>query len=123
MKWFTKEKTGRHTQQFKSSLCKLFQKRMNSTLVWHLGLDNCLSPSEYGYRKLTFTLDPLMLFDKDLGKFFSIDTLLLQSLYLEKYYDTTWYYQILKEVNDLSLRSFSHQYYELLTQYKVECLH
>ena len=68
---------------------------------------NYFSVSQYGYRKLRSTLDPLTLLDADIGKAFASNSYVTAIFFdIEKAYDKTWKYQILRELHCAGLRGF-----------------
>ena len=78
-------------------LCKPFEKMVNNRLVWYLENRGYLSTSQYGYRKMRSTLDPLTILDADIGKAFAANEYVTAVFFdLEKAYDTTWRYRILE---------------------------
>ena len=86
-------------------LCKLLEKMINNRLMWYLEYNHHLSPSQFGYRKLRSTLDPLTLLDTDIGKAFAENKYVTAIFFdLEKAYDTTWRYHILKQLHVAGLR-------------------
>ena len=73
--------------------------------MWYLEYNCYLSPTQFGYRKLRSTLDPLTILDTDIRKAFAENKYVTAIFfYLEKACDTTWRYQILKELYSASLR-------------------
>ena len=88
-----------------SCLCKLFEKMINQRLVWYLESRGYLSPSQYGYRKMRSTLDPLTILDADIGKAFAANEYITAIFFdLEKAYDTAWRYHILEELHSAKLK-------------------
>ena len=73
--------------------------------MWYLECNYHLSISLFGYRKLKSTLDPLTILDSDIGQAFNKRQYLTAIFfYLEKAYDTTWRYHILKVMHTVGLR-------------------
>lgn len=88
-----------------SCLCKLFEKMINNRLIWYLEKTGYFSVSQYGYKKLRSTLDPLTLLDADIGKAFTSNSYATAIFFdMEKAYDKTWKHQILKEMHYSGLR-------------------
>ena len=88
-----------------SCLCKLYEKMINNRLIWELENRGYLSPSQYGYRKLKSTLDPLTILDADIGNAFLSNRYITAVFFdLEKAYDTTWRYLILEELYSANFR-------------------
>ena len=78
---------------------------VNNRLVWYLENGGYLSPSQYGYRKMRSTLDPLTILDADIGNAFADNKYVTAVFFdLEKAYDITWRYHILNEMYSTKLR-------------------
>ncbi|WP_256858032.1 RNA-directed DNA polymerase, partial [Solemya velum gill symbiont] len=82
-----------------SCLCKTFERMINSRLVWTLESQNLLSPLQCGFRKRRSTVDHLIRLDSYVKKAFSRSEHAVTIFFdLEKAYDTTWKYGILKDL-------------------------
>ncbi|WP_143558918.1 reverse transcriptase domain-containing protein, partial [Solemya velum gill symbiont] len=88
-----------------SCLCKTFERMINSRLVWTLESQNLLSPLQCGFRKRRSTVDHLIRLDSYVKKAFSRSEHAVTIFFdLEKAYDTTWKYGILKDLHKLGFR-------------------
>ena len=73
--------------------------------MWYLECNHHLSISQFGYRKLKSTLDPLTILDSDIEQAFNQRKYLTAIFFdLEKAYGTTWRSPILKVMHTVSLR-------------------
>ena len=88
-----------------SSLCKLMEKMVNIRLSWYLESNSLFTNAQCGFRKGRSALDHIL----------SLDTAVRRSFHerrhtgavffdLEKAYDTTWRYGILRKVFQLGIR-------------------
>ena len=96
-----------------SCLCKLMEKLVNKRLMWFLETTNSFSDIQCGFRKSRSTMDHLV----------SLETLIRDTFInkqhavaiffdLEKAFDTTWKYGILKDLHDLGLRGHMASFVE-----------
>ena len=85
-----------------SCLCKLMEKMVNARLVWFLERKGILSPSQCGFRKIYSTSDALIRLEASICEAFAPNHHHLTVL--EKAYDTTWKYGILKKLHSCGLR-------------------
>ena len=82
-----------------SCICKIFERMVNSRLVWYLESKNLLSTRQFGFRKNRSTLDPLLLLSREIQNAFAIQGQTIGVFFdLEKAYDTTWRGGILKQL-------------------------
>ena len=87
-----------------SCVCKLMEKMVNSRLVWLLETKNLLSPFQFGFRKNKSTLDPLLLLTNKIQEGFARQLQTIGVFFdLEKAYDTTWRYGIIKQLHRLGI--------------------
>ena len=88
-----------------SCLCKTLEKMINTRLVWYLEFNNLFSPVQSGFRSErstnnnlirleTFIRDAFIKKEHEVAVFFD----------LEKAYDTTWRYGILRDLHELGLK-------------------
>ena len=88
-----------------SCICKTMERMVNDRLVWFLEKEQILSQSQSGFRKQRSTVDQLI----------KLETLVRESFIqghhgvavffdLEKAYDTTWKYGIMKDLHSAGLR-------------------
>ncbi|CAF4043758.1 unnamed protein product [Rotaria magnacalcarata] len=86
-------------------LCKLMEKMVCFRLTWYLEANNILAASQFGFRQFRSTLDPLVLLENSIGNAFRERKILLAVFFdLEKAYDTTWRFGIVKTLFDIGLR-------------------
>ena len=84
-----------------SCLCKIYERMINSRLVWYLESKNLLSNRQFGFRKNRSTLDPLSLLTREIQNAMAIQSQSVAVFFdLEKAYDTTWRGGILKQLAD-----------------------
>ena len=88
-----------------SCLCKIFEKMVNARLQWFLENKGCLSPFQYGFRKKRSTTDALVALEIYIREAFAANKFVTAVFFdIEKAYDTTWRYHILKELHSFGLR-------------------
>ncbi|WP_135568272.1 reverse transcriptase family protein, partial [Solemya elarraichensis gill symbiont] len=88
-----------------SCLCKTFERMINNRLVWVLESQKLLSPLQCGFRKRHSTVDHLIRLDSFVKKAFRHSEHAVTVFFdLEKAYDTTWKYGILKDLHKLGFR-------------------
>ena len=82
-----------------SCVCKVMEKMINARLVWYLESKNMLSPFQFGFRKNRSTLDPLLRLSNQIQQGFADECQTTGVFFdLQKAYDTTWRYGIIKEL-------------------------
>ena len=88
-----------------SCLCKIQEKMINERLIWYLETNHIINIYQSGFRKGRSTLDHLIRFET-----FVRDALIrnqhMVSVFfdLEKAYDTTWKYGIMKDLQDIGMK-------------------
>ena len=88
-----------------SCLCKTLERMINKRLVWYLESNDLISPIQSGFRSGRSTNDPLIRLETFIrDAFVNREHVVSVFFYLEKAYDTTWCYGILKDLHDLGLR-------------------
>ena len=88
-----------------SCLCKLMEKMVNARLVWFLERKGIFSPSQCGFRKMHSTYDALIRLEASICEAFASNHHHLTVFFdLEKAYDTTWRYGILRKLHSCGLR-------------------
>ena len=88
-----------------SCVCKLMEKMINSRLVWYLENKNLISPYQFGFRKNRSTLDPLLRLSNQIQQGFSSQCQTIGVFFdLEKAYDRTWRYGIIKELHKMGIQ-------------------
>ena len=88
-----------------SCLCKTMERMINVRLVWYLESNNLLTPAQSGFRKGRCTLDHLVRLETYIREAFLRKKRLIAVFFdLEKAYDTTWKYGIMKDLYDMNIR-------------------
>jgi potassium voltage-gated channel Eag-related subfamily H protein 8 len=88
-----------------SCLCKLFEKMINSRLVEFLENIKLLAHEQCGFRKNRATVDHLVRLDTYIKHLFADGKVTVGVFFdLEKAYDTTWRFGILRDMHALGLR-------------------
>ncbi|KFM64962.1 putative RNA-directed DNA polymerase from transposon X-element, partial [Stegodyphus mimosarum] len=88
-----------------SCICKLFEKMVNSRLVYFLEKNSVLSPYQSGFRKGRTTIDNMLLLETSIRKAFLRRNHLVSIFFdIEKAYDKAWRYGILRDLHDSGLR-------------------
>ena len=78
---------------------------MNTRLVWHLESKGLISPFQFGFRKNRSTLDPLLRLTNQIQQGFAKRCQTIVVFFdLEKAYDTTWRFGILKQLHKMGIR-------------------
>ena len=88
-----------------SCLCKLMEKMVNARLMWYLERGNYFSPTQCGFRSMHSTTDVLVRMESSICEAFARKHHHITVFFdLEKAYDTTWRYGILKTLYECNLR-------------------
>jgi uncharacterized protein YciW len=88
-----------------SCLCKTFERLVNSRLVWFLESNNILTEYQSGFRKNRSTTDQLIRLESYIREAFVRREHVVSVFFdLEKAYDTTWKYGILRDLHEAGLR-------------------
>jgi len=88
-----------------SCLCKTFERLVNCRLVWFLESNNILTECQSGFRKNRSTTDQLIRLESYIREpFFRREHVMSVFFDLEKAYDTTWKYGILRDLHEASIR-------------------
>ena len=88
-----------------SCVCKLMEKMINTRLVWHLESKGLISPCQFGFRKNRPTLDPLLRLTNQIQQGFAKQCQTIGVFFdLEKAYDTTWRFGVLKQLHKMGIR-------------------
>ena len=86
-------------------VCKLMEKMINIRLIWHLESKGLISPCQFGLRKNRSTLDPLLRLTNQIQQGFAKQCQTIGVFFdLEKAYDTTWRFGILKQLHKMGIR-------------------
>ena len=84
-----------------SCLCKIFEKMVNSRLMWALESMSVLHPNQYGFRRCRSAVDSLARFNDYIKIAFARKQHVVAVFFdLEKAYDTMWRYYILETLKD-----------------------
>jgi len=87
-----------------SCLCKTFERMVNNRLVWFLETNNLITDFQCGFRNKRGTIDHLVRLESFIrDAFIKKEHLTAVFFDLEKAYDTTWKYGIMKDLKDLGL--------------------
>ena len=105
-----------------SSVCKLLEKIINARLVHTLERGKFFSPSQYGFRKGRSTIDSLTNIQSDiLNSINSKNHLIAIFFDIQKAYDTTWKYHILKTIYNFGIRGHLAEFIQnFLTHRKIK---
>ena len=88
-----------------SCLCKLIEKMIHRRLMWFLEATGSLSGLQCGFRKTRSTLDHLVRLETFIRETFAEGGHMIAIFFdLEKAFDTTWKYGILRDLHALGLR-------------------
>ena len=88
-----------------SCLCKTLERMINVRLVWYLESNNLISPVQSGFRSERCTNDNLVRLETFIRDAFVAKEHVVAVFFdLEKAYDTTWRYGILRDLHDLGIR-------------------
>ena len=88
-----------------SCLCKTLERMINKRLVWYLESNDLISPIQSGFRSERSTNDHLIRLETFIRyAFVNREHVVSVFFNLEKAYDTTWRYGILKDLHDLGLK-------------------
>jgi len=88
-----------------SCVCKIMEHMINNRLVWYLERNKIITPAQSGFRKGRSTTDQLVRLESFVREAF-IQKQHVTAIFfdLEKAYDTTWKFGILKDLHDAGLR-------------------
>ena len=88
-----------------SCVCKTLERMINDRLVWFLENNNILTDIQCGFRKRKSTVDHLVRLESFIRNAFLNKQEVVSIFFdLEKAYDTTWKYGILKDLYEVGLR-------------------
>ncbi|GFU17305.1 probable RNA-directed DNA polymerase from transposon X-element [Trichonephila clavipes] len=88
-----------------SCFCKTFERMVNTRLVYVLEKEKCISPLQSRFRKGRSTLDNLVFLESQIRDAFVRRNHLVSLFFdIEKAYDRTWRYGILRNMYDFGLR-------------------
>ena len=88
-----------------SCLCKTLERMLNATLVWYLEINNLISPVQSRFRTERSTNDNLVRLETFIrDAFVKKEHVVAVFFDLEKAYDTTWKYGILRDLHELGVK-------------------
>ena len=88
-----------------SCLCKTLERMINARLVWYLEINNLISPAQSGFRSERSTNDNLVRLETFIrDDFVKKEHVVAVFFDLEKAYDTTWKYGILRDLHELGAK-------------------
>ena len=88
-----------------SCICKTFERMVNNRLIWYLEYNAIITAYQSGFRKKRSTIDQIIRLESAVREaFINNDHLVAVYFDLEKAFDTTWKYGILKDLHDAGLR-------------------
>ena len=88
-----------------NTLCKTMERIINKRLIYYLEKNNIITPYQAGFRKGRSTFDQLINFESNIREAFIRKQHLIAIFFdLEKAYDTTWKYGILRDLKKSGLR-------------------
>jgi len=88
-----------------SCVCKVMERMVNNRLVWYLERNKLITAMQSGFRKGRSTTDQLVRLETFVTEaFIQKQHSAVIFFDLEKAYDTTWKYGILKDLHDAGLR-------------------
>jgi len=88
-----------------SCVCKVMERMVNNRLVWYLERNKLITPIQSGFRKGRSTTDQLVRLESFIREAFVHRQHVTAIFFdLEKAYDTTWKFGILKDLHDAGLR-------------------
>ena len=94
-----------------SQLCKIMERMVNERFVYYLNKSGYLSNLQCGFRKNRNCLDHLIRLETYIREAFGRGEQAIAVFFdLEKAYDTTWKYGILKDLHDMGIRGHLAQY-------------
>ena len=86
-------------------LCKTLERMINARLVWYLEINNLISPVQSGFRSERSTNDNLVRLETFIrDAFVKKEHVVAVFFDLEKAYDTTWKYGILRDLHELGVK-------------------
>ena len=88
-----------------SCICKTLERMINTRLVWYLEFNNLISPVQSGFRSERSTNDNLVRLETFIRDAFVKKEHVVAVLFdLEKAYDTTWKYGILRDLQEFGVK-------------------
>ena len=88
-----------------SCICKTMERMINDRLTWFLEANNIIADYQSGFRRYCSTDDHLVRLETLIREAFIKKKHLVTIFFdLEKAYDTTWKYGIMKNIHDIGLK-------------------
>lgn len=86
------------------TMCKLLEKIINLRLSWYLESKNLLAPNQSGFRRNRSATDNITALESDIHEAFANKQHMIAVFFdLEKAYDLTWRFRIVKKLNQMGL--------------------
>jgi len=96
--------TNYHPIALTSCVCKAMERIVNNRFVWYLETNKIITPTQSGFRKGRSTTDQLVRLESFVREaFINKQHATVIFFDLEKAYDTTWQFGILKDLHDAGL--------------------
>ena len=88
-----------------SCVCKLLEKMVNARLTWHIRKEQILSPTQFGSQMNRSTIDSLSHLEDYIRRGFERKQITVALFFdIQKAYDTTWRYLILRTMKDNNIK-------------------
>ncbi len=88
-----------------SCMCKTFERMVSNRLAWYLEVNNIFTELQNGFRKQRTTTDQLVRLESFIREAFIRKEHVVSVFFdLEKAYETTWQYGIMRDLRDAGLR-------------------
>ena len=96
-----------------SCICKLLERMINERLMKYMEMNKLFSGTQCGCRRDRSTLDHLVRMENEVRKSFALGEHQVYVFFdIEKTYDMTWRWGILRDLRDLGLRGYLPKYIE-----------
>ena len=106
-----------------SCVCKIIEKMVNTILIQYLENNKVLAHTQCGFRKTRSTLDHLVRLDTYIRKGFTQNQDVVAGFFdLEKAYDLTWRYGVMRDLYESGLRGRLSMFVENFLSNRVFCV-